>query len=66
MQTMQIRIPRVLLADVRELAEARGRKPAQILRRALAIGITELREDERFPAPQEQVTNADRKTDNSG
>lgn len=47
----------MLLADARELASVYDRTDAHILRRALKIGMTELREDSRKPTEKQEVTN---------
>ncbi len=53
MQTMSLRIPHVILEDARLVASRRGKKPAAILRQAMALGLVELRGRERHPAPLE-------------
>ena len=47
MQRLQLRIPEIILQDARKVAIQRGRTPAHMLRRALTIGLAEIREDER-------------------
>ncbi len=57
MQRLQLRVPYVILADAAKLADAYGRTDAHILRRALKIGIVELREDARKPVKEKEQEN---------
>jgi len=52
-QVMSLSIPKVLLADARQVAKSSGMKQSQVLRMAITAGMVGLR-DRWVEAPQEQ------------
>ena len=56
MQKTSLRIPQPILEDARLVAGQRGKKPAAILRQAMALGLVELR----GPTPARERVNKDK------
>ena len=57
MQAMQLRIPKVLLADARQVAASYGISQAEALRMGLAQGLVKLRGR---PTPSERADEQDK------
>lgn len=52
-QVMSLSIPRIVLQDAQQVADHRGETRAAVLRRAMSIGLTELRN----PKPEKEKEN---------